>query len=309
MNYNYDKPSVLSVNVFYLMAGLMLLFIGFYVQSKELYLGLLVTEYVLILIPNIIFIKIKGLSLKRVLRLNRFSFKQFIYTILIVLFSYPIAVFLNLIVLNIINVFTDFIPTSVPMPVTPQELFISFLIIGVTPGICEEVMFRGTMISGYESTGYRKSIIITSLLFGIFHFNITNLVGPTFLGIILAVIAIKSNSIYLPIIGHTLNNTIALLIGYIATKYSPELDNIDSDFGISIVPDTMAVIITTITIGLVALLCGLILYRLIKKFPSTYTKKEIGIVASSKNSKLTYLPVYLIIVLFILLSWFTLKYA
>lgn len=285
----------------------MLLSIGFLVQSKKLYLGLIVTEYVLILIPNIIFIKMKGLSLKRVLRINGFSIKQLKYTILIVLFSYPIAVFLNMIVLNFISLFTDFMPSGVPIPMTLNELLVSFVIVAITPGICEEIMFRGTMLSAYETIGYKKSIIFTALLFGIFHFNITNLVGPSFLGIILGIIAIKSNSIFLPIIGHTLNNSIALLIGYFATKYTEDLNNLDAGLDAGIVTETMAIVVTTITIGIIALLCGLVVSRLIKKFPSAY--ESVGPNLDTGGSKLRYIPVFILLLIFIALTWFTLKYA
>ena len=307
MNYNYDKPSILSVNVLYLIVGLMLLFIGFLVQSYRLYLGLLVTEYVLILIPNILFIKMRGHSLKRVLRLNGFTLKQVLYTILIVLFSYPIAVFFNFIIMSIINSFIDFVPAGVPIPLTPQELVISFLIIGVTPGICEEVMFRGTMLSAYESKGYGKSIIMTSLLFGIFHFNITNLVGPIFLGIIFGIIALKSNTIFLPMIGHTLNNGIALLIGYFATKYTPELDDLDVSLGNGAISETAAMIASTITLGIIALLCGLVIFKLLKSFPTRYRSSEVNIPSASNSSRLKYLPVIIVLIKFVIITWFILK--
>lgn len=307
MNFGYNKPTIFSANLLYLVLAILLLSVGFIVQSQELYKGLLVTEYVLILIPNIIFIKMKRLSLKRVLRLNGFSLKQLGYTVMMVLLSYPIAVFFNLIVMNIVNMFTEFVPTTVPIPMTASEFLVSFIIIGITPGICEEVMFRGTMLSAYESIGHKKSIVITSILFALFHFNITNLVGPAFLGIVLAIVAIKSNSIFLSMIGHTLNNSIALVIGYFATKYTSELDNLDTSLESGLVSDTAAMIISTITIGIIALFCGLVLYRLIKKFPASY--RPVGMKEVPARSSLSYIPVAVVIVIFIVLTFFTLRYV
>lgn len=303
----YRKPSIFSVNLFYLALAILFLTVGFLVQSRELYRGLLVTEYVLILFPNILFIKLKGLSLKKILRLNRFSLKQLAYTILIVLFSYPIAVFLNLIIMNIINIFTEFMPTTVPLPMTRSELFTSFLIIALSPGICEEVMFRGTMLSAYEAIGYKKAIVVSSILFGIFHFNITNLLGPTFLGIILAIVTIKSNSIFLSMIGHSLNNSIALLIGYFSVKYSPQLDSIDTSPETGLISDTAAIIISTITIGIIALLCGLVLYKLIRNFPTSY--RQLGTNEAPSRSSLSYIPLAIVIILFFILTYFTLSYV
>ncbi len=64
----------------------------------------------------------------------------------------------------------------------------------------------------------KKAIIYSAILFGIFHFNVQNLLGPIYLGLLFGIIAYKTDSIYPTIIGHTVNNTIALTIGYFATR-------------------------------------------------------------------------------------------
>ncbi len=75
-------------------------------------------------------------------------------------------------------------------------------------------MFRGVILNAYNKLGYRKSIIITGVLFGLFHFTILNFVGPAILGIIFGIMVYKTNSLYSSIIAHTVNNGIALTIGY-----------------------------------------------------------------------------------------------
>ena len=179
--YGYKKPSLGEVNLVYLVLGFALLIIGYLVQSKEIYSGLLITEYIIILLPNILFLKLRGYELKRVLRLNSISFMQFIFIFLIMIFAYPVAIFLNAIFLAIINSFSSALPTSIPIPTTTIEYLIGLFVIAIAPGICEEVMFRGTMMSAYDTLGYKKSILITAILFGLFHFNIMNLIGPIFL--------------------------------------------------------------------------------------------------------------------------------
>lgn len=117
------RPSILEANSLYFVLGVLLLFLGSYVQSREIYTGLLITEYIMILIPNIIFIRLKGLSLKSTLRLNKINLKQIIYIGLIMLFSYPIAVFLNAIVITILNLFGDTVASSVPIPDWGESIF------------------------------------------------------------------------------------------------------------------------------------------------------------------------------------------
>ena len=58
------RPSILEANSLYFILGVLLLFLGSYVQSREIYSGLLITEYIIILIPNLIFLKAKKLPIK-----------------------------------------------------------------------------------------------------------------------------------------------------------------------------------------------------------------------------------------------------
>ena len=92
-------PSPNGVNILYLALGLAFLIIGGYAQNRDLFAGILITEYLIILVPNLLFLKLRGYSLKKVLRLAPISFKQGIFTVLTMIFAYPMAVFLNYIVI------------------------------------------------------------------------------------------------------------------------------------------------------------------------------------------------------------------
>src|SRR5690606_32129033 len=130
-------------------------------------------------------------------------------------------------------------------------------VIAIAPGICEEVMFRGTISKAYESLGYRKSIIITAILFGIFHFNIMNLVGPIFLGIILGILVYKTNSLYASIIGHAINNGIALSIGFLVTKFAA-IEDVSTEG--MILPENMQFLITLLFFGVLAFISVIVLF-------------------------------------------------
>jgi membrane protease YdiL (CAAX protease family) len=102
----------------------------------------------------------------------------------------------------------------------------------VLPAVCEEILNRGIMLRAYENRGTVKALVITGLFFGIFHFDITNFLGPAVLGAMLGFYAIRTNSIFAAMLGHFLNNTIAEIWSYIyrnepSTEYiqvaTPEL--------------------------------------------------------------------------------------
>jgi len=86
-------------------------------------------------------------------------------------------------------------------------ILLGFLFIGITPSICEELLFRGYMFRAFEkSTKLITSILVTSFVFSLFHLDITGLLPRMFLGIMLAYVTWSSNSLYPAMIGHLVNN-------------------------------------------------------------------------------------------------------
>jgi hypothetical protein len=260
-------PSINEANIIFLALGIALLILGGAVQQREIYSGVLITEYLLILLPNLFYLKIRGYSFKKVLKLNPISLKQLVYTVMTMIFAYPMAVFLNYIMMILVNSVSDAIPTGVPIPTNWSEYWLGIFVIAITPGICEEVMFRGTIQSAYEKLGDIKALIISAALFGLFHFNLLNLLGPTFLGIILGIIMLKTRSLYATIIGHTVNNGIALSLGFLMSGMLESLE--EAAAGAPLLPEGIEIIAALVMLAGGALFSTVILLLVIKHFPKS----------------------------------------
>ena len=166
------NPGVLETNIFYLVEGILLLLLGGFVQSKEIFSGLLITQYLIILTPTIVYLKIRGYSLKSVIKLNKISLKQAVLIPLIVIFSYPVAVFLNYLLVLLLSNFMELRPIPIPIPQNSGEFLMSLIIISISPAICEEVLFRGMIMSSYNKLGKKSAILISAILFGLLPINI-----------------------------------------------------------------------------------------------------------------------------------------
>ena len=93
-----------------------------------------------------------------------------------------------------------------------DSIVISIILIVLIPAVFEEVLFRGFILFGLNKIySQRKSILISSLLFGLVHLNPWQFITAFLLGMIFSWIALKTKSIILPIAGHFLNNLMALL--------------------------------------------------------------------------------------------------
>ncbi len=81
------------------------------------------------------------------------------------------------------------------------------LIVAVVPAICEEIAFRGLILSGflqhYKPAG---AIVMSSILFGVSHMVPQQMIAATLLGIILGMVATRTGSILPGILFHALHN-------------------------------------------------------------------------------------------------------
>jgi len=301
------SPTIFETNLFYLFIALALLFIGSYFQNRDIYSGLVVTEYLIILLPTLVYLKVRKYSLKKVLRLNRLSLKQILLIPLITLFAYPVGAFLNYIMIIIISFFGSVKPSPVPIPNTGSEFLLGIIIIAVSAGICEEVMFRGLVMKSYEGLGIKRGIIISGILFGFFHFNIQNLLGPAFLGILFGYIVFKTDSIFAGIIAHTTNNALALTLAFLVSKAG--VDPQASAEVIENMPHTLILIVGAVIVGVIAVGSGVIGFFLLKALPRSKnpiieSKLEQGNNQIKGNvGFIPYIPLVFIAVIFTYLSY------
>jgi len=194
--------------------------------DRNIYSILLINQFVIILIPVLVYTLVKKLDIKEVFRLNKLDFAPAVIIILMAVPAYFVAVMLNTIVVYILQFIGNVPAQSIPVPQNLSELVVGILIVGVTPSICEEMMHRGIMLSAYERRGSKKAIVITAIFFGIFHFDITNLLGATFLGLLIGYYVIKTNSIFAGALAHFLNNTINEILQYLLRNSPRPLEDI-----------------------------------------------------------------------------------
>lgn len=104
--------------------------------------------------------------------------------------------------------------STLPYPLTTSNYFISLITLVIAPAICEELLFRGIIFKGLKKYGKLFSIIISSLMFCIFHMSISQTVYPILMGMLLAVIMFYENNIYYCIAVHLTNNFLSLTLSY-----------------------------------------------------------------------------------------------
>ena len=216
----FRKPGLAQVCLLYSAVILLFLMVGYRIQGKEFYSGILITEFLLVMGPPLLFMILGKFDLKKVLRLNKISFLNLFLIVCIMLFAIPLAGVFNLVNLWIVNsVFGKIVLPQIPTAGTWGEMVINVLVIGGSAGLCEEFAFRGTIQRGFERFGATKSIIITAFLFGLMHLDFQRLFGTFLLGALIGFIVYRTNSLYGGMLAHFTNNSAAVVIGFISNKF------------------------------------------------------------------------------------------
>jgi sodium transport system permease protein len=88
----------------------------------------------------------------------------------------------------------------------PASIWLIWLVAGVTPAVCEELFFRGLVLSGLRRAGMVPAVLVTALLFGLAHSSVYRLLPTAFLGFLFGYLVWKTGSVACSMIAHALNN-------------------------------------------------------------------------------------------------------
>lgn len=269
----YDKKlRVIDANYLYLIGAILFFTIGFYFQNLNLELGLVITQYLLILLPPIMYLFLRKISIKETLRLNKISVKHSLLIVCITLLMYPTAVVANALFMAILSLLGNLNIPELPTANNASQYILLMAIISISAGICEEVFFRGFILAGYENLGVKKAIIISSILFGAFHFNLYNLFGPIVLGLVFSYLVTLTNSLYAGIIGHIVNNGFAVTLGFILNISSDYIEKAQE--AAVEVPTTYALLVNVIFFGIIAVIMALVAFKLISIIKKDMKKQK-----------------------------------
>ncbi|MCO6455117.1 MAG: CPBP family intramembrane metalloprotease [Pirellulaceae bacterium] len=88
------------------------------------------------------------------------------------------------------------------------------LVVALVPAVCEELAFRGFVLSGLRHVGHKwTAIVVASLLFGLAHGILQQKLTTCVIGVVIGYLAVQSGSLWPCIVFHATNNALVLLVG------------------------------------------------------------------------------------------------
>ena len=111
---------------------------------------------------------------------------------------------------------------------TVSSLFLNIIMIGILPSIGEELIFRGIFqrLFAEWTKNIHWGIIIAAFLFSAMHMQFYGFLPRMLLGILLGYLFYWSGSIWVPVLGHFVNNTTAVIVYYFyADAMTKDIEN------------------------------------------------------------------------------------
>lgn len=104
---------------------------------------------------------------------------------------------------------------ELPMQIVPLIICGSLV-----PAINEELVFRGVIGNGLarSENGNLKALLLSGLVFSLFHMNPAQTVHQFVLGVMLALLCYRSGSVWTSVIIHAFNNVIAVVLSFVVDE-------------------------------------------------------------------------------------------
>ena len=195
----------------------LIFYLGTLAQMRNLLPGLVLTEYVLILLPVLLLLWYVRIDLRSALSLRPVSGMHFAGLLLAGIGSLILVAELGVWQNKVLPLPGDYQDTFQELfkgGNTPGGMLALLLIIALSPAICEEVLFRGAILSALRpKLPVWACILVIGLMFGVFHLSIHRLALTGLLGMLLTYLVLRSGSIFSGVAVHLMINGMAVLIG------------------------------------------------------------------------------------------------
>ena len=188
----------------------------------DIYLSSIVQIGIMFLIPLFLyclFLKVKPKSVFKSCNFEKLGFNAILISIVLGVLCF----FINIAVSSLFSGILTFTGYRYPSGSSTSDystwhFFLEIFLVAVLPGFCEEFVHRGIVLQGIKHAGFKKAIVISSLLFGLIHFNVQQFFYAFVIGLILGFVSVVAKNIFPAMIIHFVNNAISVYLDYASNR-------------------------------------------------------------------------------------------
>ena len=247
-------PTVSDGVILYAVGLVLLIYVGSYIQLKLKMTGIVLTQVMIISLPILFAFYIKS-DFKKVFSLKQPKFKHLLGSAILWIGCYLLVFILTNIIMYYFPQNQEIVEGLNDALFIKDNLLLNLLIVAVMPAICEEMFFRGFILTSFKNNqkSYKGAIIFSGILFGIMHMDFIRIIPTSILGISFAYAVCKSNSIGVGMFMHFLNNGFAVIVTHMSSKLVQNVNSSELTY-LSISQISVIFIISLMFISLAVLL-------------------------------------------------------
>lgn len=209
---NPNPPTPGQALFLYALAFVLLYFVWLPLQRRNLVLGLLASEWGGLFALVVLFALATRRSLAGLLRIVRPPPRCLAGAALVGLSAWAAVAILSEWVSPVPKEVIEQLRRSLIPTDGSRGLLATLALVALTPAVCEEALFRGPILRGLRArVSPAAAVVLTGLLFGVFHVELSRILPTALLGVLLSLVALESGSILPAMLAHFLNN--ASLVG------------------------------------------------------------------------------------------------
>ncbi len=207
-----NRISVLCLIIFLLLAALSILQHFGWLPLRNW--GVMLVYALVFFLPMLLYVKRRGKKGKEMMRLRGLPVKYIPFTIGISVAICMICGILNVLGYLAFSSWSTAGQNTALFDFTTQNPLVLFLTMVLLPAVTEELLLRGIALSEYEQYGTARAVVLTALIFALFHANPVQMLSLFVAGICYALLTLLFDSIWPALMAHMLNNGAALLLSY-----------------------------------------------------------------------------------------------
>ena len=229
-----------------ILAYLVMLPVFFFVMNNLQKIGLgqsvIISQWGLFFLGSILFLKYFKIDLKSSLSLNNPGSRNLIVSFMLTPVCFIAVVYFQLFLKYLGLSGYEQETVDVMAQLTNEYTFIGTIcIISLTPAVCEEIFFRGLILSGLKKEFSVKSCaLIQAIMFGVAHYSVFRFAGTAIMGALLTIVLLRTRSILCTALMHFTFNSFSCLIWAYGFEESEQLSSIVTNYSYIIVPVTLS---------------------------------------------------------------------
>ena len=235
------------------------LYLGSVLEMKYGFGGIFGIQMIIFVLP-LLYVLYTKRSILQTYSFRKTKFMNFVAALFMGCGTMLIGIILTSFVSMLFPTEAEMVSSGLMNELMSDNELLTFAVVALTPAVCEEMLFRGFLFSAFRGR-YKivVSVLLTAVIFGVYHMSIVRFFTTALLGAALAVIVYYSDSIFPAMVMHAINNGIAVL-----QMYHPDtMENIFPLFAVE-EPGIMESIVVS-TMGILLLAAGVAMFKILQK--------------------------------------------